>query len=186
MPRIKPLTPRQAGDTLAHRLGGRVDRIRQIATNLGIRPYRVFLTWVKWSGESAGEGEPSVMKRIELLPIPKVQNIDAIQRSLYSAGTLPVGSVRVDRISVGYTEDQLSGRKSGDDSIPDDLDFFYEIVEDGRGDDPAYRNKYRLASQPFRKAGSVYWVVVLERIGASDLGRDGEVKEPDCLCRSTL
>lgn len=181
MPRIKPLTPRQAGDTLAHRLGGRVDRIRQIATNLGIRPYRVFLTWVKWSGSSSGEGDASVYDRKELLPTPRVQNIDSIARSFFSAGALAVGQIRVDMISVGYTEDQLSGRKSGDEELPEDVDFFYEIVEDGRGDNPARRTKYRLSTQPFRKAGSVYWVVNLERIDGSDLDRYGDIKEPDCL-----
>lgn len=181
MPRIRSLTPQQAKRTLAHRLGGRIDRIRQIATNLGIRPYKVFLTWVSWSGEDRGSGTETLFKRQEILPVPRVTNIETQSLTPFSAGVLPIGQIRLDLISVvSYTEDQLSGRLSGQDDIPANLDFFYEIVEDGRGDNPAYRHKFRLATQPYRKAGGVYFIVMLERIGGSDLDRDGSIPDPDC------
>lgn len=180
MPKPKALTPAEAKATLAHRLGGRVDRPRQFATKFGVRPYRVFLTWVAWSGEERGVGDQTLFKRVEILPTPKVENIDTLTQNLFSVGTLPMGTVRVSRISVSFTEDQLAGRLSGQDSIPDNLEFFYEIVEDGRGDNPAYRHKFRLVSPPFRQAGQVHFVVVLERIGGDDLDRDGQPSEPEC------
>lgn len=180
MPRVRPLTPQQAKRTLANRLGPRVDRLRQIATNLGVRPYRVYLTWVSWSGGARGEGEESIFKRIEILPTPRVTNVETQSLTPFSAGVLPIGQIRVDLISVAFTEDRLSGRNSGENEIPDNLDFFYELQEDGRGDDPAYRHKFRLATQPYRKAGGVQWIVLLERIGGSDLDRDGTIPEPEC------
>lgn len=180
MPKPRPLTPSEAKQSLAQRMGGRVDRLRQFATKFGVRPYRVFLTWVKWSGTERGEGDESVFMRKEILPTPKVDNLDTIALNPYSAGTLPMGSVRVSRISVSFTEDELSGRISGKDSIKDNLEFFYEIVEDGRGDNPAHRQKYRLSAPPFRQAGKIHFVVVLDRIGGDDMDRDGTPKEPDC------
>lgn len=179
MPKPRLLTPGQAKASLANRLGGRVDRIRQISTNLGIRPYTVWLTWLKYPGRR-GQGVPTLYKRVALLPNPKVTNIDTLNYVSTSLGSLPIGSVRVDKVSVTYTEDFLQGRDSGQDEVPEDIEFFYEIVQDGRGDEPAQRTKYRIASPPYLQAGKVGYSLVLERIGGSDLDRNGNVPEPDC------
>lgn len=201
MPKPRPLSPTEAAHTLAHRLGPRVDRVRQIATKLGIRPYHVFLVWEKWSGEERGEGDENVIARLELLPTPKVESIDAISLRLYSAGVLPVGSIRVRRISTLYTQDQLTGlviptqaflKKNNPptltsasslpahkDHVDEPYEFFWLIQEDGRGDNPPLQWKYRISSTPYRKAGGVHWEVILERIsedndrmGRSQIGND--------------
>jgi hypothetical protein len=48
------------------------------------------------------------------------------------------------------------------------------IQEDGRGDDPAPANRFRLAAWPHRHAGGVQWQVLLERTSA-DENRDGSL-----------
>lgn len=183
MPKVKALTPAEARHTLAHRLGPRVDRIRQIATKLGIRPYRIFLTWEKWTGKERGEGDMKLVERMEILPTPKVEDLASVSFSLFAIGTFPVGTLRVSRISVAsFTYDMLTGHwvpKNHEDKIPEPYSFFYEVVEDGRGDDPAVRARYRLLGTPWRHAGGVHWKLLLERI-SPDLGRDGLPKEDDC------
>jgi hypothetical protein len=195
MPRPKPLTPRQAGNTLAHRLAPRVDRLRQFATRFGLRSYKVYLVWTRWAGEERGTGVESEVARMEILPTPVVTNLDTVAYRFFSGGVLPVGSISVKKISALYTSDQLRGlavpgacfveendppRPSSAraiephaTSLPDPLDFYWEVWEDGRGDDPADRMKYRLSAVPWRHAGGVEWEAVLERVSV-DAKRDGK------------
>ena len=58
--------------------------------------------------------------------------------------------------------------------LPEPYDFFWSIQEDGRGDDPAERNRFRLAAWPHRNAGAVQWECLLERTSA-DENRDGSL-----------
>jgi hypothetical protein len=113
-----------------------------------------------------------------------VTDLTGLTARQWSVGVVPEGSIRLDRVScAAYTEDELRGLKIptfvGLDSQPPSLrehggpggevqfspttDFFYEIVEDGRGDDPAARRRFRLLGQPYRAAGRVEWVVALQR-----------------------
>lgn len=199
----KPLTPAQASHALANRFGTRVDRIRQIATRLGIRPFRVFLVWSVWTGAERGEGEERIRARLEILPTPKVDSLENIAFRPMLAGMLPTGQLRVREISVNFTGDQLTGvaiptqafidandpalTTSGAElpahgtRIHEPNDFYWEVVEDGRGDNPAPRQKYRLAAQPHRDAGNVQWIAVLERI-SQDNSRNGNpqnIANPD-------
>lgn len=236
--RIGPLTAHQARTSLAHRLTARVDRLRQRLTSAGLRSDRVFLVWTTFSGAHRGEGEETEVARVELLPTPRVSDMTAVNFNPFSAGILPNGVIRVDRVSGRMTEDQLRGlaiplgadgapppatcaggvqphpsdtTPSGDsgelvnNGIPilstyclldqsiigpggalcfeEPNDFFYEVVADGRGDDPAGRLKFRLFSNPWRNEGGFEWVLMLERVsedrnveGASLLGPDANIE----------
>lgn len=202
MPKVRPISPVEARGSLAHRLSRRADRVRQIATRLGVRPYRCFLTWTR-SGllpdSERGEGHERVLLRAEILPTPRVQDLTAIAARQWLIGNVPEGSLRVDRISAyAYGEDVLRGLKLPDVALPNaqpipgrtrageerefagSVDFFWEIVEDGRGDDPASRKRMRVFGGPYRDAGGVQWVVLLER-ASKDTGRDGRPEELDAL-----
>src|ERR1019366_3399918 len=196
MPRPRPLTPRQARGTTAHRLAPRVDRLRQFATRFGLRSYRVALLWTRWSGDERGQGKELSSARLEILPTPRVKSLDSVAYRAFSGGLLPVGSVRVTEISALFTSDQLRGiaipspefawendpplptsalclpARLDPKGLPDPLDFYWEVWEDGRGDDPAERQKYRLLATPYRHAGAVQWEGMLERVHA-DAVRDG-------------
>src|SRR5216684_4379078 len=122
MARIRLLTPAEARKTLVHKLAPTVDRLRQLSTNFGLASYRVFLTWTKWTGEERGEGNEGVFKRIEILPTPRVTNLDSVSFSPYHGGLLPIGSIRVDQISsIAFTYDTLTGLivpQEHEDAIP--------------------------------------------------------------------
>lgn len=169
------------------------------------------MVWSRWSGARRGEGHETILYRVELLPTPRVQNLNAINMRSWSAGKLPEGSIRIDQISCGsYTEDQLRGlavpaqlvRESGHEdttkplnssgkqhSIPVELqgedlvddpkiDFFWEVVEDRRGDEKPKRQRFRLMGLPNRKPGMFHWSVVLER-ASKDTGRNARTQEHD-------
>ena len=116
---------------------------------------------------------------------------------LNSGGMLPVGSVRIRKISTNYTADQLSGLAIPNDvfedennpprrssarhlppkpsvtDLPQPFDFHWEIREDGRGDNPAARSRYRLLSWPWRNPGGLEWQVMLEKVSDDDT-REGK------------
>lgn len=183
MPKPRPLTPNEASRSLVHRLGARVDRVRQIATKLGMRPYRVFLVWTRFGGEERGEGTEREVTRLELLPTPKVADLSALALSPKNAGLLPVGSCRLTEVSTTYTAEQLTGRVvplPHEQQVPEPFDFFYELVPDGRdGTGAPPRARYRLSAQPWYDAENVQWSILLERTsedrkpdGTSRLGED--------------
>jgi hypothetical protein len=198
MPKVRPLGSSEAArGTLAQRLTHRVDKLRQLATKFGARSRRVFLVWLEATGEGAGAGDETVRCRRELLPTPRVTDATAITRRPLSIGHVPDGSVRVDQISAyQYTEDHLRGIKIPEEyqdssccchaepqeqtgivlmepgRVQDPLVFFYEIVEDGRGDAPPARKRYKLGATPWRNETGAQWAVMLEPMSA-DLDRAG-------------
>lgn len=184
MPRPAPLTgPEAAKRTLAHKLTPVADRLRQLNTRFGLRSKRVFLVWTEWGGAERGEGDERILFELELLPTPRVSDLGSLTRRPYSAGVFPEGSLRVDQISAGaYTRDVLIGKSipcsttsapRADQGSPVNahglelgtnprIDFWWEIQEDGRGDDPAQRFRFRVFGGPSRIEGSLYWAVNLE------------------------
>ena len=156
-----------AASTVLARIAPAIDRARQVATEVGARPYQVFLVWGTWGGRERGEGTFAEVARLQLLPNPKTEVVE-FSRNPYSAGVLPVGSVRVSQISTGYSQPVLSGN-----TLPNgqefDLqnrrnEFFYEIVQDDRSptENPE-RARMRLLSGPVLKSTNVAWEMVLER-----------------------
>jgi hypothetical protein len=181
MPRPKALTPDEAKRTLANRFAGTkdrpglADRLRQLNTRFGLRSKRVFLVWSRFSGEERGEGAERVIARVEILPTPKIADLTAVSLNPFTVGTFPVGSLRISEISATFTADELTGRKVPGQAkrlVEEPVDFFFEVVEDGRGDDPAERQRYRMLGQPDRREGAVSWTVVLERV-SEDFDRRG-------------
>lgn len=136
--------------------------------------------WTKFTGEERGAGEEKEFLRVEILPTPRVADLNSIALNPFSAGVLPAGSLKVDRISVLLTEDQLTGRippvidhtSNEVKRIEEPFDFFWEIVEDGRGDGNPPREKFRLAGHPWRHEGGVEWCCILERV-SEDRGISG-------------
>jgi len=194
------LTAEEASRTIAARLAPTVDRLRQRLTGFGVRPYQVFLVWTRWTGPERGEGSERILRRSPILPIPKVEDLTGVSFSPFTAGVLPVGSIKVTGISALYAQDVLQGLtvppdpaasraafvagqpavnsetdSLAADEVLDPYEFFWEVVEDGRsnqGRQPR-RARYRPLSAPFRRAEEFDWVILLERV-SDDMERDGK------------
>ena len=174
------LTPCQAKGSLANRLGRVVDRARHVDAKMGFRPYRVFLCWTVWNGEERGEGVQDVACRCEITPTPMVADLTSVSLSPFGAGTIPMGSVRITEVSSRYSLEFLTGKvvPGKEDQVPHPYDFFYEVVEDGRHEDPALRPRFRIMGTPFFDAPNQQWQFVLER-QSGDMGKDGKpIAEP--------
>lgn len=113
-----------------------VDAARGIASDLGLRPHRVFLVWAGWttrdepivpvvrdgmepdhaleafsqldlSADTVGVGKQILLYEHELIPRPRVSF--STSRDGDSVGVTERGTLRVDRISMRYPEDVFSG-----------------------------------------------------------------------------
>lgn len=177
-PRLRPLTPAQAKQSLAARLAKTVDKVRQVNVRLGFRPYQVFLTWTTWDGAERGEGNQRVVARIPMTPTPVVSDLTALRKQAFSAGRALVGDVRLTEVSANYPLEVLMGKvipDRGEDQVPEPFHFFYEIVEDGRHCPPGEgdeRKRFSLAAAPFLDAENHQWILVLDKM-SGDMERDG-------------
>jgi hypothetical protein len=156
-----------AARSVLARISPAIDRARQVATEIGARPYLLFLVWGTWGGEQRGEGDFKEVARLQLLPTPRIED-PSFARTPFSAGVLPVGTLRVSQISASYTQPVLQGERlpNGQDF---DLqhrrnDFFYELVLDDRGpaENPE-RSRMRLLAGPTLMPTRVSWELQLER-----------------------
>lgn len=183
MPIPRPLNPGEVHRTLVGRFEGTkgrpglADRLRQLFTKFGARSRRVFLVWTIASGEERGEGKETELARKEILPTPLIVDLTSVALNPYSAGKFPVGSIRVGEVSAAFHRDDLTGRAVPGSTLAlgeqPRVDFFYEVVEDGRGDDPPPPMRFRLAAEPSRDETNVCWTLVLER-SSEDRSRSGQ------------
>lgn len=146
--------------TLAAELAETVDDLRQIATDFGIRPYRVFSVRIRWSGAVVGAGEPSVVLEEEFLPTPRVELERVRREPREPGGYVERGIVRMDRVSARYTEDQIDALCVGRDA-PANEERLIEVRLDGRTGDEPIRRRYAVVEVPFLRAAAFEWVVRL-------------------------
>lgn len=191
--RPHPLGPGRVGRTLADQLIPLADSVRQLYTDFGLRPYRVFLVWIRWNPEGVvvggqldlgevGAGEPELVREIELLPTPRVE-FGGVGKDFDAVGTTERGGIGISEISERYTEDLLTGLldEFRDPAYPDTLkagiDFFYEIREErprtGLGGPVSacestssvatVRRRFHVSGAPSRQAERFQWFVSLTR-----------------------
>lgn len=154
--------------SLVEQLGPVADSIRQIATDLGARPYRVFSVRYRWSGGAIGNGVPERITEIELLPTPKVA-FEQLPVELRTAGNVERGGFVLRQISPRYTEDQLT--ELGYSTDPG-VEAFVEVSLDARDSDPSKRRRFAKAGVPWYDAERFQWSVRLTRQD-SDRSRSG-------------
>lgn len=153
-PHLRPLGPFEEERTLAEELVPVADTIRQLATDFGLRPYRVFLVWVGYTADenadglldedeqgvtaddrTIGAGRPYLIAELELLPTPRVGPLGGVRQNLEVVGLTEAGGLTIDQISPSYSEDILLGLlpELVDPALPAQLQkgvqFFYEVRE---------------------------------------------------------
>lgn len=153
-PTLRPLSGFEVGTSLATDLMSTADSLRQLYTDFGLRPYRVFLVWVSYTtdedhdglvdvddqgvhadADTIGAGRPYLLAEIELLPTPRV-SVGGVRQNTDAVGRTEVGGATVDQISPAMSEDILQGLMPEfiDPQHPEQLRpgiaFFYEVQED--------------------------------------------------------
>ncbi len=156
-PQLHPLA--DPLDSLTCEMGSVVDDIRQLYTDFGQRPYRVFSVVYEWSGGIVGRGTPSVLAQMEFLPTPKT-TLATIRDDMKSGGIVERGTVNVTEISPRYTEDQVNQMFHCGAPLPEGQEGFIEITMDKR-DGYSERRRFRVHDVPERDAWNFMWRVNL-------------------------
>ena len=161
------------GSTLAGGLIPCVDKLRDLNTKFGVRPYIVRQVFTRWSGGLRGRGVEEVVLESAVLPTPKVASLDALDSTLISIGNTEYGSLEVSQISGRYTEDYILGRNAFGDQTPADAQFYYEIeFPDENGRFPGIKRRFTVSGTPSYNPGGFQWTVQLTR-AAQDRSRNG-------------
>lgn len=173
--RVRPL--RRDQQPLADRLVPVVDKIRQLNTSFGIRPYRIFLVHMQYPGQRIGDGAPVEISRKEILPTPKIIGMGSTSEVLRPFGLTEEGSIRVAQISPKYTEDDLMGRTPDlqDPAMPRtggrNQIFFWEVVERRPSTPPSVPRRYVPSAVPELGRDNFEWTIGLTK-ATFDRSRD--------------
>lgn len=176
----RPITPDAcpmpydpSASSLVESLGAVADDLRQIASDLGARPYRLFSVIQRWSGGAVGRGYASIVSRREILPRPKV-NVNPAQTEYTAGGRQTRGHVRVTELSPRLTADDIFGI-FGTQPLAGGRESYLELTIDSR-DGRSQRWRLTPADVPQRDAENFQWTVDLYYASNSPT-RDGELVE---------
>lgn len=155
------------------------DRLRQLLADTGVRIYRVWMVHAYWTGGARGKGDRVVGSGVEIQPMPRVRDLNAVRRNLTATGVTAEGDIIIDQISARYTEDDLMGR------TPDRIDpntprtsmggteFWYEVQENRPSTPPPVIHRFSPpVAIPMLSRGGLAWTIVLTKQG-EDRGRRG-------------
>jgi hypothetical protein len=159
LPRPSGHPNRQPQRSLLGGLSGVIDNARQLATDIGARPYRVFSVVVKWSGGDKGRGDPRVISELEFLPTPKT-GTETLRSTLNSGGQADSGEIRVTEISPRYTEEEVHTMFHVQ-PLPKGHEGWIEVTLDTRGGTAAQRRRFELAAPPYFDAENLQWIAKL-------------------------
>ncbi len=128
--RTGTLHPNDNNNQFLRMIGNVADGIRQVATDLALRPYRVFLVTTASEGDEIGMGTYRIVSSKEILPTPLVMGISGISRKNEEAGILEDGEIVVNEISLNQnSEDDLLGRNPQSGTMPENTRLVYVVTE---------------------------------------------------------
>ena len=153
----------QLANTLGQLLVTPVDRIRDLATQLGMRPYNCAIIRTQWSGGARGHGVENVISTLYLEPTPKLVTMESLEEILNPVGLDENGQVQLIRVSGAYSEDHLRGLDSDGHGPEADQQWYYEIEFPRTDGKPSARRRFNLRGAPDYRAGKVGWTVKLEK-----------------------
>lgn len=156
--------------SLADDLGDVADDMRQLLTEAGLRPYRVFSIVTRWTGGAEGLGDEVLVSETEFLPTPFV-DLRPVQSQMTAAGRKERGNARLREMSPRYTEDDISQLFPTD--LPDDHYSFIEVRHDAR-DGNTQRRRFTVSDVPWRDAENFEWLVDIS-VQQTARKRDGQL-----------
>lgn len=132
------------------------DLRRDLYDSMGITQFVVNRVKRTWSGSERSEGTVTVNFRTALDPTPLLKPVTE-QWKLEAQGRDEQGTVRLEGVSLTYTEAELTGG-----TLAANEEFFYEMVET-RGQSITTRH-FVLKDKPMTdREKTIGWVVLLER-----------------------
>lgn len=154
-------TPSCLSNSLARKLVPAVDRIRDLYTKFGMRPYRVWIVRTRFAGPKRGVGVEQLVQEMEILPTPLVVDMRSLTEMVTPVGVNEQGIVQLQGISGRYTEEILLGVGPDGTQVAANETVYYEIEffrPDGR---PGERRRFVRDSVPQYNSGQFQWLITL-------------------------
>ena len=163
----------QPQQSLVEEMGELVDEIRQLNTDFGMNPYRVFSIVERYTGGEIGRGDIQVISEVEILPTPKV-DMSPISSDARSAGTVERGTVDMWEISPRYTEEDIKTIFNVQPLPAGDIGYL-EVRMDAR-QGSATRLRFTIQRKPWLDAENFQWRA---QLSAQDEARSRDGQTPD-------
>lgn len=160
-------------NSLGQKLIPVVDRVRDVLTCLGLRPYRVKIVRCRFAGGRRGQGPEQVVHELELLPTPKVVDMSALTEVDTPLGINEQGLVQLQKISGRYTEETLIGVGPDGNQVAPNETVYYEIEFFRRDGRPSEKRRFVRETVPTWNAATIEWTVTLNSV-IEKRGRDGQ------------
>lgn len=151
-PHLRPLRDHEVPASEVECLIDVADDLRQLYTDFGLRPYRVFLVWVEWTADEnddglvqdeealldddeVGIGRPRLVHEVEILPTPLVGDLSGVGKRQDPTGLTESGGISVSQITMSFSEDVLMGLlhpfrdAAHPETLRPGLEFFWEVRE---------------------------------------------------------
>lgn len=169
---------------LAANLIPTVNSLREMAEGFGTISYEVWLVWLRWSGSTRGEGQPSIEREVRITPTPHVASPSAVKYRYEPAGMVRAGDMILDRIPLpkpgtedhptSPTSDLLTGVKPYlDRRLPANVQFVWELRGVQKGTQTL---RFGIAGEPWHDGARFQWVMALKHIDP-DTSRDGITRD---------
>lgn len=164
-------TPERLRTSLASKLIPAVDKLRDIYTKFGARPYRVRIIRTRFSGPRRGNGVEQIIHELELLPTPLVVDMRSLTEMVTPIGVNEQGVIQLQQVSGRFTEEQLIGVGPDGTQVPENETIYYEIEFFRRDGGQAERRRFVRDSIPMYNALQFQWQLTLVSVVESR-GRD--------------
>ena len=161
--------------TLGQKLVNPVDRVRDLATRLGLRAYEVHRVRVRWTEGARGRGVAEVVEDLHLTPTPKLTDLSGVNIAVSAIGLNEMGSVRLTEVSGRYSEYDLRGWSHDGQPPDEDEEVYYEVIVANTQGGPALMRRFTLQGVPNYNPTKVQWELSLER---QQFDRDGRTGDP--------
>jgi len=155
------VTSKSLPNTLARKLIPVADRLRNLYSVFGLRPYVVRTVRTQWSSGIRNQGVEQVIESVDILPTPLLSDLTGVIELNTAIGLDESGEVMVSQISGRYTEDQLRGFDPTGQQLEKDQSFYYEIEFPLRGD--SERRRFIIKAAPMYHSDLFSWTIKLER-----------------------
>lgn len=168
-------TKMRLGGTLAQKLIPVADGIRNLFTRFGLRTYKVRIVRVSWAGGRRGLGVPTVVRELDIMPTPLVQDLTTLTEIATPVGLDEAGVIVVSEISGRFTDDQLRFLDNDGEEPGPDENVFYEIEypQPGGPSVTSVKRRFYLQGAPYYSAGRFQWSIRLVRVN-EDRSRQGD------------
>lgn len=150
------LTGQQYAKTLVASMIPVADNLRELAANMGLRPYILRMVWVRWTGPLVGRGNAIVERVEDVRPTPNIPK-HGTDLEYMDAGAVNRGPIEVLEVSGTYTMEQLMGIGAGGEALDPNLEFFYETEKLRPDGSASNKLRWSLSGEPTWYPGALSW-----------------------------